>query len=40
VRVGRRLLDEPLDAGGERVVGMVQQYVVPLRGLEDVDRRR
>ena len=28
VRVGGGLLDEPLHRGGERVVGVVQQYVV------------
>ena len=31
VRVGRGLLDEPLHAGRERVVGVVQQHVVAPR---------
>ena len=40
VRVGGRLLDEPLDRGAERVVRVVQEYVAALQRLEHVDRRR
>ena len=38
VRVGRGLLEEALHRRGERVVGMVEQYVVPPGRLEDVHR--
>ncbi len=38
VRIGRRLLEEPLDRCRERVVRVVQEYVVPAGGFEDVDR--
>ena len=40
VRVGGRLLEEPLHRRGERVVGVVQQDVVAPGRLEDVDGRR
>ena len=40
VRVGGGLLDEPLHRGGERVVGVVQEYVVAAGRLEHVDGRR
>ena len=35
VRVGRGLLDEALDAGGERVVGVVHQHVALAQGGEE-----
>ncbi len=38
VRVGRGLLDEPLHARGERVVGMVHQHVALAEGGEDALR--
>ena len=37
-RVGGGLLDEPLDAGGERVVGVVQQHLTVLQRREQVGR--
>jgi len=40
LRVGRGLLQEPLDARGERVVRVVQQHVVVAHGLEHVGRGR